>query len=109
MKKLNNEEWEVLHWALSVKQIEEIQEKGFLNLTREQAIETLKESLELGKTTRENVLATIVQCTDEQKEMINKIIEGSQQREKEEKELLEKLENDKDEYLIGFMKGTRGE
>ena len=108
MKRLEMKDWEILHWALDIKQLEEIQEKGTLTLDKQGAIDTLKRSLKLGAEVRKQMEVNLQNLTEKEREMVQQIITNGIERDKDEAELLERLEKDTEDYLIGFMKGDRG-
>jgi membrane-associated HD superfamily phosphohydrolase len=109
MKKLDERDWKTLKNALNFKQLEELCEKGVLTLNKEQAIQVLKESIELDNTTMKEVKKNMPNVTDEKMiEMLNTYLKNGEEINKRETELLERLQQDEEDYIIGFMKGARG-
>ena len=110
MKRLNEEEFETMKWALNFKQLEEIQAQGPLVLNKQQAIDPLIESIKLTNENRTQWKEVLEKGVEEEKvkEMLKTCLKNSEIRNSEETELLNKLENDTSEYEIWFMKGNRG-
>ena len=108
MKRLNEKEFEVMKEALSIKQLEEIGMKGSIELNKQQMIDTLKDDIRIQNELRENMMNNLENADEKVREMMTTCINNGEIIIKEQTELLNKLENDSEDYLQGFMKGTRG-
>ena len=109
MKRLNEEEFETMKWALNNEQLEEIRSKGRIQLNKEQMLDTLNNEIE--KTS--NALIEYSNyynntTNDDEKELMNKCLEGARIRVNDMQQLFNKLENDNEDYLQIFLKGNRG-
>lgn len=109
MKRLNEKDFEIMKWSLTGEQLNEIREKGMITLNKQQMIETLNKEIKGTKEMQIEVEKNIDKTDDAMvKDMMNKCLEGGTLRINEMQELLNKLENDNEDYLQGFMKGDRG-
>ena len=82
--------------------------EGRLILNKQQAIDTLKEDIRVGKETYEHMMANIDKVEDANvREQMETCLRNGELRNKEEQELIDRLEKDDNEYEIGFVKGER--
>lgn len=102
MKKLNQNEWEIVKYALSIEQVEKIQKEGSLKMDKEDIIKTLEGNI---KDIKEQVLSILEAIED--KDIREKLEKNGNSQIEENEKLIEKLQNDISNYEAYFIRGGK--
>lgn len=102
MKKLNQSEWEIVKYALSIEQVEKIQKEGSLKMDKEDIIKTLEGNI---KDIKEQVLSILEAIED--KDIREKLEKNGNSQIEENEKLIEKLQNDISNYEAYFIRGGK--